>query len=173
MEERQKRFKIKDTKEALLFESDLLERSHLFQEDDYEREVRLMELWIDLKKKNVLNEGPDARTTNEQLELQELIVDKIRDVRWKIDQEMVKQSLEPLFRNAYTRYKKNEFMFDADIQFSKLKHFLDKNPRILKEDSVIGEEYGEIIKLIRRKKILEYTKPAYSREHEESFEEQR
>jgi hypothetical protein len=63
-------------------------------------------------------------------------------------------------------------MFDADMQFSKLKNFLHKNPRILKEDPVIGQEYMEIIKMIRRKKLIEYTAPAYSREHTESLEEQ-
>jgi hypothetical protein len=63
-------------------------------------------------------------------------------------------------------------MFDADMQFSKLKNFLHKNPRVLKEDPVIGQEYMEIIKMIRRKKLLEYTAPAYAREHAESLEEQ-
>jgi hypothetical protein len=86
----------------LIFEKDLDERSQMFLEDDYEREKRLKELWLDLKRKNVIG-GPDARTTNEQLDLQEKIVDKIRDVRWKIDQELVKKSIDPLFKKAYNR----------------------------------------------------------------------
>jgi len=167
-----KKLAYREKEEPLLFENDLLEKSHVFQEDEFEREKRLRELWLDLKRKNIIG-GPDARTTNEQMELQELIVDKIRDVRWKIDQDLVKQNLDPLFKKAYGRYTQDQFMLDADIQFTKLKAFLDKNPRILKEDFVIGQEYGEIINLIRRKKLLEYTSPAYSREHEETFDEQK
>jgi hypothetical protein len=167
-----RRLSMKEEPEKLIFENDIAERSQMFTEDPLEREMRLKEIWIDLKRKNAIG-GPDARTTNEQLELQELIVDKIRDVRWKIDQEMVKNSLDPLFKKAYSRYTKDEFLFDADIQFSKLKAFLEKNPRILREDPVIGQEYLGIIGLIRRKKLLEYTAPAYSREHEETFEEQK
>ena len=159
----------KSNETELIFEKDLEERAQLFLEDDFEREKRLRETWIDLKKKNIIG-GPDARTPNEQIALQELIVDKIRDLRWKIDQEMVKQHLDPLFRKAYSKYTKDEFMFDADIQFSKLKHFLEKNPRILKEDLVVGQEYMGIINLIRRKKLLEYTTPAYAKEHEEDYD---
>lgn len=153
----------------LIFEKDLEERAEYFIEDEFEREKRLREIWIDLKRKNVIG-GPDARTTDEQLELQELIVDKIRDVRWKIDQEMVKKGLDPLFKKAYYKYTKDEFMFDADMQFSKLKSFLSKNPRILKEDQVIGKEYLGIIKLIKRKKLLEYSTPAYAKEFEDTYD---
>lgn len=168
---RQRQRELQKGKETeLIFEKDLEERSQMFFEDNFEREKRLRELWIDLKRKNVFG-GPDARTTNEQLSLQELIVDKIRDLRWKIDQEMVKQNLDPLFKKAYSKYTKDEFMFDADIQFNKLKTFLHKNPRILKEDEVIGQEYLGIINLIRRKKLLEFTTPAYSKEFDEDYED--
>ncbi|CAI2359690.1 unnamed protein product [Moneuplotes crassus] len=159
------------TETELIFEKDLEERAGLFIEDDFEREKRLREMWIDLKRKNVIG-GPDARTTDEQFELQELIVDKIRDLRWKIDQEMVKQDLDPIFKKAYHKYTKDEFMYDADLQFSKLKSFLSKNPRVLKEDEIIGQEYLGIIQLIRRKKLLEYSTPAYAKEHELSYDAQ-
>lgn len=105
--------------------------------------------------------------------LQEAIVDKIRDIRWKVDQEMVKHNLDPLFKHAYTKYTREEFMLDSEIQFSKLKTFLQKNPRILKEDPIISQEYLTIINLIRRKKLIEFASPAFSREHEESFESQK
>lgn len=163
---------VKERASRYIYDNDLLEKSYKFWEEPHEREKRLKEIWIDLKRKNAL-EGPDARTTMEQLELQEHIVDKIRDLRWKIDQEMVKNNLEPLFKKAYHKYTKDEFLFDADIQFSKLKDFLKKNPRVLKEDPIIGQEYMGIINLIRRKKLLEYTTPAYRREHEESLDDQK
>jgi hypothetical protein len=92
----------KKKENELIFEKDLDEKSQMFLEDDFERELRLKELWLDLKRKNVIG-GPDARTTNEQLDLQEKIVDKIRDVRWKIDQELVKKNIDPLFKKAYNR----------------------------------------------------------------------
>ena len=163
---------VKERASKHIFENDILEKTYKFWEAPHERERRLKEIWIDLKRKNAIG-GPDARTTNEQLALQEVIVDKIRDIRWKIDQEMVKHNLDPLFKYAYTKYTKDEFMYDSEIQFSKLKAFLHKNPRILKEDSIISQEYLTIINLIRRKKLLEFASPAFSREHEESFESQK
>ena len=153
-----------DDAEDSIFESDITSKTFEDYEDNYTREKRLREIWIDLKSKNAIG-GPDARTTNEQLDLQKEIIDRVREVRWKIDQELLKNHMEPLFKQNYHRYTRDEFMLDADIHFTKLKNFLERNPRVLKEDKVIGEEYMDIIKLIRRKKLLELTKPAFRREH--------
>jgi hypothetical protein len=48
-------------------------------------------------------------------------------------------------------------MLDADFEFYKVKNFLNKSPRILKEDTIVGVEYLKVINLIKQKKLLENT----------------
>jgi hypothetical protein len=40
-------------------------------------------------------------------------------------------------------------MLDADFEFYKVKNLLSKNPRMLKEDPIIGVEYLKVINLIK------------------------
>jgi len=140
-----------------LWDHDLLESK--FENPD-ERAHRIHKEWIQLKRANVL-ENPDKRTTEEQVDLQNEIVDKIRDLRWRVDQELVRRKLDPIFKFNYHRYTKSMFMFDSDIEFSKLKTFLDRNPRILQEDPLVGTEYKKIMELLRRKRIVETTTNKY------------
>ena len=39
-------------------------------------------------------------------------------------------------------------MLDADFEFYKVKNFLNRSPRILKEDPIVGVEYLKVINLI-------------------------
>jgi hypothetical protein len=43
------------------------------------------------------------------------------------------------------------------MEFSKIKKLLEKNPKILKEDPLLGIDYLKIINLIKRKKLVENT----------------
>jgi hypothetical protein len=52
-------------------------------------------------------------------------------------------------------------MLDADFEFYKVKNFLNKSPRILKEDPIVGVEYLKVINLIKQKKLLENTNDQY------------
>lgn len=65
--------------------------------------------------------------------------------------------MEPLFKENYRAYDKEEFLLDSDIEFSKIKRLLEKNPKILREDPLLGVDYLKIINLIKRKKLAEYT----------------
>ena len=82
---------------SYLFDTDLTE-THF--ETEKEREERIYEMWFNMKHKNAI-QGPDSQTTPEQLKLQEEIVDRIRNLRWKIDQELIKFSHHPLFQFNY------------------------------------------------------------------------
>ena len=63
-----------------------------------------------------------------------------------------------MFKNNYAgKYDKHEFLVDADIEFTKIKRLLDKNPRVLREDPILGVDYLKIIGLIKQKKLLEET----------------
>ena len=117
-----------------------------------ERENRIKQMWLDLKRKNAIM-GPDARTTEEQLAIQDEIVDRCRELRWKIDQELIKENIEPLFKFNYRKYTAQDFMVDSTVEFSKLKHFLSHNPSVLKENNALTNEYQFIKKLM----ILEHS----------------
>lgn len=43
------------------------------------------------------------------------------------------------------------------MEFSKIKKLLEKNPKVLKEDPLLGIDYLKIINLIKRKKLVEAT----------------
>lgn len=112
-------------------------------------------MWIDLKRKNALG-GIDAVSTQEQLDLNKQIVDLVRRVRWRTDQELTRRNIEPIFKDFYTdKYDKEEFLIDAGFEFYKLKNLLSRNPRVLKDDPVLSLDYYKIIQLLRRKKVLE------------------
>lgn len=114
----------------------------------------MRKIWLDLKRKNALG-GVDARTTDEQDELNVKIVEIARRVRFRIDQELVRRNINPVFKENYRAYDKEEFLLDGDIEFVKIKRLLEKNPKVLKEDPVLGLDYLKIINLIKRKKLLE------------------
>lgn len=137
-----------------MFDNDLVEQAYKFWENNEEKAERLMKIWLDLKKKNALG-GIEARTSDEQDQLSRDIVELTRKIRFRIDQELVRRNIEPLFKENYRAYDKEEFLLDSDIEFTKIKHLLEKNPKILKEDPLLGIDYLKIINLIKRKKLTE------------------
>lgn len=84
-----------------------------------------------------------------------------RSVRWKIDQELAKRNIDPLFKENYRAYDKEEFLIDADIEFFRIKTLLEKNPKILKDDPLLGIDYLKIINLIKKKKLVELSSDQY------------
>lgn len=74
----------------------------------------------------------------------------------------MRRNVEPLFKENYRAYDKEEFLLDSDIEFSKIKRLLEKNPKILKEDPLLGVDYLKIINLIKRKKLVEQTSNEYN-----------
>jgi len=71
----------------------------------------------------------------------------------------------PVFKDNYYTYTRNEFLLDSDVQFFKLKKFMEKNPKVLKEDPIVGIDYMKIIGMIKRKKMLENTADPFKPEH--------
>ncbi len=113
-----------------------------------------------MKRKNALG-GVEARTTDEQDAISEKIVELTRKVRFRIDQELVRRNIEPLFKENYRAYDKEEFLIDSDVEFTKIQRLLEKNPKILKEDPLLGVDYLKIINLIKRKKLVENSSNHY------------
>ena len=69
----------------------------------------------------------------------------------------MRRNFDPLFKENYRSYDKEEFLIDADVEFFKIKNLLTKNPKMLKEDPLLGLDYLKIIKLIKRKNLYEGT----------------
>mmetsp|Transcript_36958 Transcript_36958/g.56607 ORF Transcript_36958/g.56607 Transcript_36958/m.56607 type:complete len:404 (+) Transcript_36958:405-1616(+) len=139
-----------------LFDMDLIDLDYKFWESEEDKKERLKLLWIDLKRKNAIG-GVDKRTSREQTSLNQEIVDLTRRIRWRVDQELTRRSIDPLFKENYYSYDKDEFLMDADFEFVKIKNLLSKNPKMLKEDPVLSIDYLKIINLIKKKKLLEKT----------------
>jgi len=77
----------------------------------------------------------------------------------------VRRNIDPLFKENYRAYDKEEFLLDSDVEFSKIKRLLEKNPKVLKEDPFLGVDYLKIINLIKRKKLVELTSDEYNAAH--------
>ncbi len=144
-----------------VFDNDLLEQAYKFWENDEEKMERLKKIWLDLKRKNAIG-GVEARTATEQDELSQKIVELTRKVRFRIDQELVRRNIDPIFKENYRAYDKEEFLLDSDMEFSKIKKLLENNPKILKEDPLLGIDYLKIINMIKVKKLGENTSDHYN-----------
>jgi hypothetical protein len=82
----------------------------------------------------------------------------VRRIRWRVDQELTRRSIEPLFKDNYAdKYEKHELLIDADVEFTKIKRLLERHPKVLKDDPILSVDYFKIIGLIKQKKLLEET----------------
>ena len=131
-----------------------------FWETQEDKTERIKRIWIDLKRKNALG-GLDQRTSQEQIEMNKEISELVRKIRWRVDQELTRRSIEPIFKENYYTYDKDEFLIDADFEFVKVKNLLSKSPKLLKEDPILSIDYMKIINLIKQKKLLENTTNQY------------
>lgn len=85
----------------------------------------------------------------------------VRKIRWRVDQELTKRSIDPLFKENYYTYDREEFLIDADMEFFKIKKLLNKNPKVLREDPILSLDYLRIINLLKKKKMMETTSNHY------------
>lgn len=115
-----------------IFDSEMQELEYKFWETDEEKQYRIAKLWTDLKK-NQATMSPDnqRKATEDQTKLTKEICELTRRIRWRVDQEYVRKNREPLFKDNYHSYTKNEFMLDADFEFYKVRNLLTKSPRLL------------------------------------------
>jgi hypothetical protein len=150
---------------ANIFDNDLLEAQYKFWETPTDKEKRLKKIWINLKRKNALG-GIDMPTREENMEMNTDIAELIRHIRWRVDQELTRRNIEPLFKDNYTdKYDKHEFLIDADVEFSKIKKLMEKNPSMLRSDPILSLDYFKIIDLIKQKKMLEQTSDHFDPEN--------
>ena len=140
-----------------MFDNDLLEQQYKFWETAIEKEQRLKKVWIDMNRSQALG-GVDDVTDEQRSEMNDQIIELMRKLRWKVDQQLVRRNKRPIFhQNYFDKYEKEEFLIDADMEFYKVKKLLEKNPRLLRDDPVISIDYLKIITLIKQKKLFEKT----------------
>jgi hypothetical protein len=141
-----------------MFDNDLLYETYYYWEDTEEKEARLRELWINTYKdrleKNI--KRPESVTKDLQ-KLNDEIAVLLRNLRRKIDQNLILNRKHPIFGSNYRYLKREEFLFDSEVEFHKIKKFLTNVPEKIKLDPEIGYKYRELIDLLKRKKIGEAT----------------
>jgi len=52
-------------------------------------------------------------------------------------------------------------MLDSEIEFDKIKKFFLNNPKVIENDSEIKDDYMNLIRKLKRKKVLERTKAKF------------
>lgn len=163
---------MQENAQAYLLDKDILDMNYEYWETPEEKEERLRIKWIESKQKLLNN----IEFTNEIINLEKIDVPKdpkateegiekltndlcklIRDLRFKIDQNLLKQNKHPMFGSNYKYYKGDEFMLDADHEFYKIKKFLKNDKTKIMSDPEIGHRYEELLETLKRKKILENT----------------
>eukprot|EP00831_Metopus_contortus_P072198 TRINITY_DN65913_c0_g2_i1.p1 TRINITY_DN65913_c0_g2~~TRINITY_DN65913_c0_g2_i1.p1 ORF type:complete len:305 (+),score=75.38 TRINITY_DN65913_c0_g2_i1:108-1022(+) len=107
----------------LLFENDLIDISYQFWESVEDRAKRLEELWKNVKS----DKASDEASIEFMQKRMEDLVDKIRIARWKLDQTLEDNDIDPIFKDNYMHYTREEFLADAKISFNKIKSLMDRD----------------------------------------------
>lgn len=74
-----------------IFDNDLIEQKYKFWETRIERMQRLKKVWIDINRRQALG-GVDDVTDEERKEMNDAIIEKMRNLRWKVDQQLVRRN---------------------------------------------------------------------------------
>ena len=113
-----------------------------------------------MKRKDAIG-AASAATSADHAQLNAEIAELLRRVRWRVDQELTRRSIEPIFKENYYSYDKDEFLLDADFEFIKVRNLLNKSPKLLRDDPIMGVDYLKVINLIKQKKVLENSSDHY------------
>jgi hypothetical protein len=163
---------VKEFSNRYMFDNDLLYETYYYWEDLDEKEMRLRELWINSRKERLeKNINRPESLSRELQKLNDNISVLVRNLRRKIDQTLLKNRKHPIFGANYRYYKYDEFMLDSEIEFHKIKKFLETSPEKIKNDPEIGYKYKELINLLKRKKIGEATTAQFEDPIDEFVEE--
>lgn len=121
-------------------------------EPDEERKIRLKELWRQAQKQ--------SRDPSEQLELQKEAIHKLRKVRRKVDQVLVKAKFEPAFPIHKTEYKDEEqFLIDSTFDLDRMNKFMELPANKVIETLEDKYEYEEVARIARPTIIDENSVP--------------
>ncbi len=134
-----------------------MEISYEFWESIEERAKRLEGIWQLLKKDKEAKELSEAQ-------LHDAIgqaVSKLRSLRWKVDQMLEKDNVDPIFKEHYLTYTREEFLFDTEVNYHKIKALVNRAPKQLQQDPEVGPYFKEIFKLLKKVEVPEDSSPGY------------
>jgi len=134
-----------------------LEISYSFWESIEERAERLEILWEESQSFIKEVESPEGA----MLEKIREAISALRDLRWKMDQLLESEFVDPVFKENYMTYTREEFLADSEVNYSKLVSLFINPPEILAKDPEVGPCYEKIIELITQTPIDENTSKGY------------
>jgi hypothetical protein len=155
---------VKDNSNQYLFDNDLLSETYQYWENPTEKEARLRETWIRSKSKRL-----EINDSEEMEKLSDDIAGTVRDLRRKIDQHLIKNRKHPVFGSNYRNFTDEDLMLDSEIEFHKIKKFLQNEPGVIKQDPEIGYRYEELLKTLKRKKVIENSVPRFGAEQFDEY----
>ena len=135
----------------------LVDISYDFWETPEERVARLEGLWGQAK------EAREEKTRKEAMlySLYADVVGKLRELRWKFDQKLESVGMDPLFKDLYLSYRRDELLLSAPVSFRKIKMLLERSPTELAQDPEVAPHLEKINQLIQKVALLEETTPGY------------
>ena len=93
--------------------------------------------------------------------LQAAAIEKLRAMRWKMDQYLEKGGIDPVFHDHYLTYTREEFLRDAEVNFNKIKTMMQHTPKQIKEDTEIAPYFDDVYRLIKKAEVIEKTTSGY------------
>ena len=155
--------------EKNLFDRDLDEAKYNYMETIEEKEKRLKKLWIMTKRNRTIQRSLESPTNEEIININNDIVKLVRNIRYKIDQNLLKNQKHPIFGANYRKISQEEFMMDAEVEFHKIKKYLNNSPEVLQEDPEIKEKYKDLIKNLKRRRFTELAHELHGSEHKYDY----
>jgi len=132
-------------------------KKFFFGANPLEKIIELRQLWLDFKRQRVNTddlESNDAKLLNYyNLE----VIGSIRSIRRNIDNYLLSVKKHPIFRTNYRYYKDNEQEIDMEMDFHRIKKYLNNNLQVLAEDQSTFNDYEKIIAALKAKVLLERT----------------
>lgn len=154
----------KENSKEYIFDNDLLYETYFYWEDLDDKEARLRQKWIESRRRRLAT----GDHTKEITKLNSRITSLVADLRVRIDQTLLKNRKHPVFGSNYRFYRPEEFLADAELEFHKIKKFLENSSEKIQQDPEIGFRYQELIDLLKRKVVIERALPRFGAEHIEA-----
>ena len=159
-----------------IYNKDTEYKNYFYMQSNEDKEIQLRELWIKTRQKRLESSTSQSHKV-EFTKINKEISDLIRSVRRQIDKYLLSNNLSPYFGNNIRFYDKEEFLFDAEINFYQIKKFLNVKSSILENDEALAKDYLELMETITRKKLMEtsiakYEKPEYYTKEDELLEKE-
>eukprot|EP01015_Nassula_variabilis_P021264 TRINITY_DN3770_c0_g1_i2.p1 TRINITY_DN3770_c0_g1~~TRINITY_DN3770_c0_g1_i2.p1 ORF type:complete len:745 (-),score=182.72 TRINITY_DN3770_c0_g1_i2:154-2388(-) len=122
-------------------------------ENNEERMARLEEKWLKVRLAS-LESNLEKPTMQEQSETLQKVVDKVRRIKWRVDQQMQKNAEKLLFEE-HMRFTQDELMADEEVYYEMLDFYLKQSEEAKKDTPRKELDDERIMKTIKRRQLVE------------------